>query len=151
LELHPIGIVHTVASDDEIRTNYEDLEATVEVLPEYSYGLDGLQGYSHIFVIGYFNRLRSEQLGVLKVRPRRHLREGMKIEELPLVGVFALGSPSRPNPIGLSLVELLKIDERFLTVKGLDYFDGTPVLDIKPYRGDYRVDTFRVPDASVQP
>ena len=151
MELHPIGIVHTVASDDEIRTKYQDLEATVEVLPEYSDGLDGLQDYSHIFVVGYFNRLRSEQLGVLKVRPRRHLREGMKIADLPLVGVFALGSPSRPNPIGLSLVELLKIDKRFLTVKGLDYFDGTPVLDIKPYRGDYRVDTFRVPDANVQP
>jgi len=149
--VHPIGIVHTAASDDEIRTNYEDLEATVEVLPEYSDGLDGLQDYSHIFVVGYFNRLRSEQLGVLKVRPRRHLREGMKIADLPLVGVFALGSPSRPNPIGLSLVELLKIDKRFLTVKGLDYFDGTPVLDIKPYRGDYRVNTFRVPDANVQP
>ena len=149
--MHPIGIVHTAASDDEIRTNYEDLEATVEVLPEYSDGLDGLQDYSHIFVVGYFNRLRSEQLGVLKVRPRRHLREGMKIADLPLVGVFALGSPSRPNPIGLSLVELLKIDKRFLKVKGLDYFDGTPVLDIKPYRGDYRVDTFRVPDANVQP
>ena len=151
MEVHPIGIVHTAASDDEIRTNYEDLEATVEVLPEYSDGLDGLQDYSHIFVVGYFNRLRSEQLGVLKVRPRRHLREGMKIADLPLVGVFALGSPSRPNPIGLSLVELLKIDKRFLTVKGLDYFDGTPVLDIKPYRGDYRVNTFRVPDANVQP
>jgi len=151
LELHPIGIVHTVTSDDEIRSNYKDLEATVEILSKYSDGLDGLQNYSHIFVIGYFNRLRSEQLGVLKVRPRRMLREGMKIEELPLVGVFALGSPSRPNPIGLSLVELLKIDGRFLTVKGLDYFDGTPVLDIKPYRDNYRVNTFRAPDVNVQP
>ena len=119
MELHPIGIVHTAASDDEIRTNYKGLEATIEVLCEYSDGLDGLQDYSHIFVIGYFNKLRSEQLGVLRVRPRRKLREGMKVEELPLVGVFALGSPSRPNPIGLSLVELVKIDGRFLTVKGL--------------------------------
>jgi tRNA-Thr(GGU) m(6)t(6)A37 methyltransferase TsaA len=149
LELHPIGIVHTVASDDEIRANYKELEATVEILSEYSDGLDGLQNYSHIFVIGYFNRLRSEQLGVLKVKPRRQLGEGMKVEELPLVGVFALGSPSRPNPIGLSLVELLKIDGRFLTVKGLDYFDGTPVLDIKPYRDNYRVNMFRAPDLNV--
>ena len=149
MELHPIGIIHTVASDDEIRTNYKNLEATVEILSEYSDGLDGLQRYSHIFVIGYFNKLRSEQLGVLKVRPRRKLSEGMKIEELPLVGVFALGSPSRPNPIGLSLVELLKIDGRFLTVKGLDYFDGTPVLDIKPYRDNYRVNTFRALDLEV--
>jgi tRNA-Thr(GGU) m(6)t(6)A37 methyltransferase TsaA len=146
LNLHPIGIVHTSSSDEEIRTSYKDLEATVEILPDYSEGLDGLQGYSHIFVLGYFNKLRPEQLGVLKVRPRRHLEQGLKIDELPLVGVFALGSPSRPNPIGLSLVELLKIEGRILTVKGLDYFDGTPVLDIKPYKESYRVDTFRVPN-----
>jgi tRNA-Thr(GGU) m(6)t(6)A37 methyltransferase TsaA len=147
--LHPIGIVHTAASDDEVRANHKDLEATIEILSEYSDGLDGLQDYSHIFVIGYFNRLRPDQLGVLKVRPRRKLREGMKIEELPLVGVFALGSPSRPNPIGLSLVQLLKIDGRFLTVKGLDYFNGTPILDIKPYHDKYRVNMFRAPDLNV--
>lgn len=149
MNLHPIGIVHTSSSDDEIRNSYENLEATVEILPEYSDGLDGLQGYSHIFVLGYFNKLRPEQLGVLKVTPRRHLKQGAKVDELPLVGVFALGSPSRPNPIGLSLVELLKIEERILTVKGLDYFDGTPILDIKPYKENYRVDTFRVPNDSV--
>jgi tRNA-Thr(GGU) m(6)t(6)A37 methyltransferase TsaA len=149
LNLHPIGIVHTSSSDDEVRNSYEDLEATVEVLPEYSDGLDGLQGYSHIFLLGYFNKLRPEQLGVLKVRPRRHLEQGLTIDELPLVGVFALGSPSRPNPIGLSLVELLKIEGRILRVKGLDYFDGTPVLDIKPYNESYRVDNFRVPNGKV--
>ncbi|HUO43014.1 MAG TPA: tRNA (N6-threonylcarbamoyladenosine(37)-N6)-methyltransferase TrmO [Methylomirabilota bacterium] len=149
MDLNPIGIVHTVASDDQIRTDYKNLEATVEILPEYSEGLDGLEGYSHVFVIGYFNRLRTEQVGVLKVRPRRHLKEGMKIEKLPLVGVFAVGSPSRPNPIGLSLVELLKVDGRFLTVKGLDYFDGTPVLDLKPYTDNYRVNNFRAPDFNI--
>ena len=149
MELHPIGIVHTTASDDDVRANYKDLEATVEILHEYADALDGLQYYSHIFVIGYFNRLRPEQLGVLKVRPRRALREGMRIEELPLVGVFALGSPSRPNPIGLSLVELLKVDGRFLTVKGLDYFDGTPVLDIKPYKDSYRVNSYQAPDLNI--
>jgi tRNA (Thr-GGU) A37 N-methylase len=75
----------------------------------------------------------------------------MRIDDLPLVGVFALGSPSRPNPIGLSLVELLKIDGRFLTVKGLEYFDGTPVLDIKPYRDEYRAGTYRAPYVNLQP
>jgi len=150
MELRSIGIVHTAASDDEIKTNYQNLDATVEILSEYSDGLDGLQDYSHIFVIGYF-KLRLEQLGVLKVRPRRRLREGMRIDDLPLVGVFALGSPSRPNPIGLSLVELLKIDGRFLTVKGLEYFDETPVLDIKPYRDEYRVGTYRAPYVNLQP
>ena len=149
MEFNQIGIVHTAASDDQIRADYKNMEATVEILPAYSDGLDGLQEYSHIFVIGFFNRLRTEQVGVLKVRPRRHLQEGMRIEDLPLLGVFALGSPSRPNPIGLSLVELLKIDGRFLTVKGLEYFDGTPVLDIKPYTESYRVDKFHGPDLTA--
>ena len=67
MELHPIGIVHTTASDDDVRTNYKDLEASVEILQEYADALDGVQDYSHIFVIGYFNRLRPEQLGVLKL------------------------------------------------------------------------------------
>ena len=60
------------------------------------------------------------------------------MEELPYVRVFAIDSPTRPNPTGLSLVTLLKIEVNKLSVRGLDSFDGTPVLDIKPYREDYK-------------
>jgi len=65
---------------------------------------------------------------------------------LPLLGVFALDSPTRPNPIGLTLVRLLGRQGRLLKVSGLDFFDGTPILDIKSYRPTYRVDEFSVPD-----
>jgi tRNA (adenine37-N6)-methyltransferase len=82
----------------------------------------------------------------LKVRPKRLVRFGIKLEDLPLVGVFALDSPTRPNPIGLSLAELRERNGRNLVVTGLDYFDGTPVLDIKPYQTSYRVDSFSFPD-----
>lgn len=78
----------------------------------------------------------------MKVRPRRLLRKGFKLEELPLVGVFALDSPTRPNPIGSSLVRLLRRQGGKLIVLGLDCFDGTPVLDIKPYRDDYGADEY---------
>lgn len=61
-----------------------------------------------------------------------------------LWGVFAIDSPTRPDPIGLSLVKLVGIDGRVLVVHGLDCFDGTPVLDIKPYRGDYRADNYEL-------
>jgi tRNA-Thr(GGU) m(6)t(6)A37 methyltransferase TsaA len=140
--LRPIGIVRTSASKDEVRVRGRESEAVVEIYPEFQVGLEGLDGFSHIFVLSYFNQLRPEQIGALKVKPRRLLLKGFKLEELPLVGVFAIDSPTRPNPIGLTLVRLLKIDHGKLTVQGLDCFDGTPVLDIKPYRSDYRADDF---------
>jgi len=74
--------------------------------PGFQDGLDGLDGFSHIFVLSHLDRLKPEQIGVLKVRPRRLVGKGFKLDELPLVGVFALDSPTRPNPIALSLVRL---------------------------------------------
>ncbi|HXK28308.1 MAG TPA: TrmO family methyltransferase, partial [Candidatus Binatia bacterium] len=97
-------------------------------------------------VIVYFDRLRPEQIGPLKVKPRGLLRRGFKLEELPLLGVFALDSPTRPNPIGLTLVRLLRREGNRLFVQGLDFFDRTPVLDIKGYRPNYRADDFILPD-----
>jgi tRNA (adenine37-N6)-methyltransferase len=145
INLKPIGIVHTKATNDEIRS-HSKVESTIEVYPEFEDGLDGLELFSHIFVIGYFHNLRPEQIGPMKVRPRGLMRFGVKLEDLPMIGVFALDSPTRPNPIGLSLVELKERNGRNLAVSGLDYFDGTPVLDIKPYQTNYRVDSFTLPD-----
>jgi tRNA-Thr(GGU) m(6)t(6)A37 methyltransferase TsaA len=138
----PVGVVRTEASDDDVRDRSQELEAKIEIFPEFEDALEGLDGFSHIFVLSHLDRLRPEQIGVLKVRPRRLVRKGFKLEELPLVGVFALDSPSRPNPIALSLVKLLHRRGRELTVSGLDCFNGTPVLDIKPYRDDYRADQY---------
>jgi tRNA-Thr(GGU) m(6)t(6)A37 methyltransferase TsaA len=140
----PVGVVRTEASDDEIRERSQELEATIDIFPEFQEALDGVEGFSHIFVLTFLNRLTPGQIGVLKVRPRRLLRKGFKLEELPLVRVFALDSPTRPNPIGLSLVRLLRRQGRKLVVLGLDCFDGTPVLDIKPYRDDYRADHYEL-------
>jgi tRNA (Thr-GGU) A37 N-methylase len=100
-----VGVVRTRASDEEVRERSRELEATIEIFPEFEEALDGLDGFSHIFVLSHLDRLRPEQIGVLKVRPRRLVRKGFKLEELPLVGVFALDSPTRPNPIALSLNE----------------------------------------------
>lgn len=142
--MRPVGVVRTAASDDEVRERREGLESTVEIFPEFQEALDGLDGFSHIFVLSYLNRLRPEQIGPLKVRPRRLVRMGFKLEELPLVGVFSIDSPTRPNPIGLSLVKLIRRIGGKLVVLGLDLFDGTPVLDIKAYREDYRADPYEV-------
>ena len=143
---HPIGEVMVQASDDEIKGRRRELdcESRIEIFPEFQDALDGLSGFSHIFVLSVLHRLRPDQVGVLKVRPRRLMSKGFKLEELPLVGVFAIDSPTRPNPIGLSLVKLLRIDGRELFVSGLDLFDRTPILDIKPYRDDYRANEYEL-------
>ena len=140
----PVGVVRTAASDDEVRERSRELEATIEIFPEFQEALEGLDGFSHIFVLSFLNRLKPEQIGPLKVRPRRLVGKVFKLEELPLVGVFALDSPTRPNPIALSLVKLLRRQGAKLIVLGLDCFDGTPVLDIKPYRDDYRANEYEL-------
>jgi len=144
--LRPVGIVRTDATDDEVREMHGELEATVEVFQEFREALDGLEGFSHIFVLSYMHKLRPDQIGPLKVRPQRLLKAGFKFEELPLVGVFAIDSPTRPNPIALSLVKLLRIEGTRLFVRGLDCFDGTPVLDVKPYHNNYRTEVHELPE-----
>jgi tRNA-Thr(GGU) m(6)t(6)A37 methyltransferase TsaA len=141
----PIGVVHTRAGDAEVRER-GDREGEIEVFPEFAAGLDGIDGYSHLFLLVYFDRLRSEQIGPLKVKPRGLLRRGFTLEELPELGVFALDSPTRPNPIGLTLVRVLKRQENRIFVQGLDFFDGTPILDIKGYRPQYRVEDYTLPE-----
>ncbi len=97
--------------------------STIRVFNRYAAGLLGLEGYSHIFVIYWMHEVRDTRL---VVRPWGR-------EDLPDVGVFATRFPPRPNPIGLSVVELLGVSPPKVFVKGLDAWTGTPVLDLKPY------------------
>jgi tRNA (Thr-GGU) A37 N-methylase len=99
-----------------------------------------------LFVIVYFDRLRAEQIGPLRVKPRGLVRRGFTLEELPSLGVLALDSPTRPNPIGLTLVRFLRREKNRLFVQGLDFFSDTPILDIKGYRPQYCADNFTLPD-----
>jgi tRNA-Thr(GGU) m(6)t(6)A37 methyltransferase TsaA len=111
--------------------------STVRIFEEYCGGLLGIEGYSHLFVL-YWLHLRDDERNrrTLRVVPRRH-------EGAPLTGVFACRSPSRPNPIGLTVVRLLSVEGCALKVSGLDAVEGTPIIDIKPYSP--RADS--VPDA----
>jgi len=98
-----------------------DAEGTLEVLPEFEAGLTDIEGFSHLYVIWAFDRSEGfELLGTPPFDDRPH-------------GVFATRSPRRPNPLGLTVVELLGREGRMLRVKGIDMLDGTPILDIKPY------------------
>jgi tRNA-Thr(GGU) m(6)t(6)A37 methyltransferase TsaA len=93
----------------------------IELLPEYAPGLKDLQGFSHIILIYHLHASRGYSLVITPfLDSDKH-------------GVFATRAPRRPNPIGISVVELLKIENAFLYVANLDVLDGTPLLDIKPY------------------
>lgn len=145
IEFRPIGFVRTGASDAQIKEESGEIAGELEIFPEFEPALEGLEGYSHLFLIFYFHKLRPEQTGPLQVKPKRLLKRGFTLDELPTLGVFALDSPSRPNPIGLTLVRLLRREGRRLFVKGLDSFGGTPILDVKGYRPEYRTDEYTLP------
>jgi len=122
--LNPIGYVKTIAVGDEVKD--KTLISQIVVRKELIDGLSGISGYSNLFVLFYLNQITDDQRRTLRVHPRGRM-------DLPLTGVFAVRTMLRPNPIGLTLVELVSVDDNILTVKGLDAFDGTPVLDVKPY------------------
>jgi tRNA (adenine37-N6)-methyltransferase len=97
-----------------------EAEGVLKVLPEFEQGLTDIEGFSHLIVLWEFDRSTSfELLGTPPLDNRPH-------------GVFATRSPRRPNPIGLTTVELLRRDGVELHVRGVDMLDGTPILDIKP-------------------
>ena len=98
-----------------------DAEGILEILPQFEAGLTDIEGFSHLIVLWEFDRAQGfDLLGTPPTDNRPH-------------GVFATRSPRRPNPIGFTVVELLRREGSFLHVRGVDMLDGTPILDLKPY------------------
>jgi len=109
-------------------TNIEDEVSTIEINKDICEGLYRLDEYTHLDILYWFHlRDNKKHRDTINVIPRRH---GETTEK----GVFASRSPSRPNPIGLTVVELIHIDGCTLTVKGLDALVDSPIVDIKPHR-----------------
>lgn len=139
--LKPVGFIRVQFSDEDIKNSEGGVPGVIEVFDEFGEGLEGIEDFSHLIIISYLHRVSEDQKRVLKVRHRRLVKYGFKPEELPEVGVFCTDSPHRPSPIALTIVKLVRRDSRFLYVENLDLFDGTPVLDIKPYTPDRCVET----------
>lgn len=146
ISVKPIGIVHNRVDEEGIRNSVGGVDGTIEVFKEFSEGLDGIEGFSHLIIVAFLDRVGKEDRKVLKMRFRRLMKYGMKLEEIPEIGVFCSDSPHRPVPISITIVELLKRDNRFLLVNGLDLLDNTPILDIKPYTPDRIVDGLKLPE-----
>jgi tRNA-Thr(GGU) m(6)t(6)A37 methyltransferase TsaA len=106
-------------------------EGTLEILPEFAQGLTDIEGYSHLIVLWAFDR--SEGFDLMVTPPT---------DDRPH-GLFTTRSPRRPNPIGLTIVELLGRENGSLQVRGVDMLDGTPILDIKPYLSNIPVELRR--------
>jgi tRNA-Thr(GGU) m(6)t(6)A37 methyltransferase TsaA len=108
-----------------------EASGTIEILPELEEGLTDIEGFSHLFVLWVFDRAKGFDL---MGRP-----PGQDVPH----GVFATRSPRRPNPIGLTVVELLRRDGASLHVRGVDMLDRTPILDIKPYMSNIPAEALR--------
>ena len=134
IEFEPIGIIYTPFPEPKGMpiqpAGGMGVKATIEVFPQYCDGLADLDGFSHIILLYYL-----------------HKSEGYKLRVVPFMdtagrGLFATRAPKRPNPIGLSVVQLDKIEDGILHIQNIDIVDGTPLLDIKPYvpEFDYHLD-----------
>ena len=126
-EIHyrPVGVIHSSFKEPRgtpIQPKAaEGVKGTVELFDEFKEGLADLDGFSHVILIYHF-----------------HLSEGYALKVTPFLddtrrGLFATRAPRRPNPIGISVVPLVRIDGATLHITNVDIIDGTPLLDIKPY------------------
>ena len=127
--LKPIGRVHSPFKNKQdidpekfaASTDFDPIEGELELKDEFAEGLTDLEDFSHIIVIFGF-----------------HKAEGFKLLTTPFLdntprGVFSTRSPHRPNPIGMTIVKIIERKNNILRVSGMDMFEGTPILDIKPY------------------
>ena len=133
----PVGFVHTEAVGKEVRD--KNVVSKIVFREEYAEALDGIDEFSHLFVLFWLHEIVTEDKQVMKVRPRGR-------SDMPLLGIFATRTPHRLNPIGLTRVKLLNVECNVITVQGLDAYDGTPVLDIKPFDSWDTTKDFKVPE-----
>ena len=134
--LEPVGFVKTEAVGREVRD--KNVVSQLIFREELTEALEGVEEFSHLFVLFWLHRMSDNDRRVMKVHPRGR-------SDMPLLGIFATRTPHRPNPIGLTRVKLLKVEGNVITVQGLDAFDGTPVLDIKPFDSWDTTEDFKVP------
>lgn len=135
--LEPVGFVQTKAVGKKVKD--KNIISRIVFHEKLTEALEGIEDFSHIFVLFWLHQMSDEDRTVMKINPRGR-------RDMPLLGIFATRTPHRPNPIGLTKVRLLTVKDNVITVQGLDAFDGTPVLDIKPFDSWDTANEFRVPE-----
>jgi tRNA-Thr(GGU) m(6)t(6)A37 methyltransferase TsaA len=125
MEFTPVGIARsplTTPGSPPFQSTFSYTEGSIEIFPEYQAGLGSIDGFSHLIILSHLDRAE-----------RRSLVEKPLSDGVVPHGIFASRHFNRPNPIGISYVELVRVAGGSLHVRGLDLLDGTPVLDVKPY------------------
>jgi len=131
IKYKPIGVIHSPFKEPKGTpiqpAGAKGANGTVEIFPEYAEGLKDIEGFSHIILLYHFHLSRESAL-VAKPYMDNETH-----------GVFAMRGPSRPNPIGISVVYLVKVEGNMLHIQDVDIVDGTPLLDIKPYIPEFDI------------
>lgn len=125
----PIGVVRNDVRDPD-RHDWSRVRSRLLLVPELAPALAGLDGFTHLIVVTWLDRVTDEERQVLSVHPAGD-------PALPARGVLALRTHHRPNPIGVSVVPVERVEGAVIHVRGLDAADGTPLLDLKPYIPHY--------------
>ena len=128
--MHPIGVIHSPFTDKAytpIQPSRSKAAGTVEIFSNFIEGLRDVDGFSHLILVYVFHRSSGYEL---RVKP---------FLDNQLRGLFATRHPCRPNPIGMSIVRLLRCRDNILEIEGVDVLDNTPLLDIKPYVADFDI------------
>lgn len=128
--MRPIGVIHSPFLDKKetpIQPTRSQARGQVEIYPEFVEGLQDVEGFSHLILLYAFHRS-----GEYRLRVKPFLDDQLR-------GLFATRYPSRPNPLGLSIVRLVARQANLLEIEGVDVLDGTPLLDIKPYVPDFDI------------
>jgi len=125
LNIEPIGTVKSPVKEG-VDEGWGGVVSEIHLEEKYAPGLARLNEFSHILVVFYMHQSTFEEGAHLQRRPQGR-------QDMPRIGIFAQRAKHRPNPIGVTAVELLVVRGNIITVRGLDAIDGTPVLDVKPY------------------
>lgn len=134
ISLKPIGFIHNNLGQRRFN-QWSDTESELVIDREYTDALYGLTDYSHIEVLFYLHEMK---------HPFRSLIHPTGNPEYPKMGAFATRTPNRPCRIGLTTCALLSLDDNIIRVRGLDAYDGSPILDIKPYSGK-TIESIKIP------
>ena len=141
--IEPIGVLKSPVTES-VDENWGSIVSEIHLAQKLAPGLTGIDQFHHIIVVFYMNQSSFDPLSDLIRRPQGR-------PDMPEVGIFAQRAKHRPNPIGITTVQLIKVEGNVLTVKGLDAIDGTPILDIKPYYPAFdRIEEPRVPEWVVR-
>lgn len=136
ISVTPIGEVYTATPDDQIGRLRKRLISEIKIYSQYVEATEGLELYSHIFVLFWMDKLKST--GNLTCHPRGK-------RDITKVGVLSARGRNHPNPIGLAVCELIEIHQGVLTVRKLDAYNGSKVIDIKPYDDYDQVANLKLP------